>query len=220
MQICPKCSFDNLNRALFCTRCETKLEPSRSSFNSFSAGDSTGISPLSRILSSNDRQTVKTRGFIEITSHTVRLENDVYQLRNVTGFGVSDVKTKGIPFSFIFALLIFALLSFSFIPKSTSVSDPISGLATVSLVLWMLLIGAVAINVSLPKLYGLSLYLNSGNEIIFITKDMEFLKRVVRILKEFMENPPDGEILSITIGGNVGGNVTLGNVNTKITTEI
>ena len=73
------------------------------------------------------------------------------------------------------------------------VAGALPGLSAGSFIFWLLLIGAALFNLSLPKLYGLSLYLNSGNEITFVTKDMEFLKRVVRTLKEFMENPPEGK---------------------------
>lgn len=93
---------------------------------------------LDIILESNDSQTVKTKAIIEVTSHTVKLENDIYRFRNVTGFGVSNVKVKGIPLSFIFTLLVLALLAAS-IPGVMSIPT----FSIVTIVVWLLLIGGV-----------------------------------------------------------------------------
>lgn len=157
---------------------------------------------MNQILAGNDSQTIEEKGFLEITANSVRLENDVYQFRNVTGFGVGDVKTKGIPFSSIAVLFLLALLS-----------GIISGLSGWSWLLWLLLIGAIVYNVSRPKLYGLSLYLNSGQETIFVTQDVDFLRQVVRTLKEFIENPKPGKVINISIGRDMKGNITFGDVN-------
>jgi hypothetical protein len=156
---------------------------------------------LNQILAGNDRQTIEEKGFLEITVNTVRLEDDVYQFRNVTGFGVGNVKTKGFPLSLMIALAVLGLIG-----------GIIPGLSSFSWLFWLLLIGAVMYNASRPKLYGLSLYLNFGNETIFVTQNMEFLKHVVRTLKEFMENPKPGKVINITIGRDMKGNITFGDV--------
>lgn len=160
---------------------------------------------LDQMLASNDKQTIEEKGFLEITKNTVKLENDVYQFRNVTGFGVGNVKTKRIPFNLIFILFIVAL-----------VAGALPGFGGWSIMFWLLAIGAIVYNFTRPKVYGLSLYLNSGNEIVFATEDMDFLKRAVRVLKDFMENPIEGKYVNIDVGRDHKGNIIVGDVHGNI----
>ncbi len=212
MKVCPRCGFKNHEKAWNCSKCKSDLrQPQSNPKGSVYGGESGTNLLLDAILPSSDRQTVRTQAIIEVTSHTVRLENDVYQFRNVTGFGVSNVKMKGIPFVFIFILLLLGLLTVS-VPGLMSVPTLTSG----AVIIWILFIGAVIYNLSLPKLYGLSLYLNSGNEIIFVTQNMDFLKHVVQTLKDFMENPKEGKIINVTIGRDVQGNITFGDVHQNL----
>jgi hypothetical protein len=160
---------------------------------------------LDQMLASNDKQTIEMKGFLEITKNSVKLENDVYQFRNVTGFGVGEVKTKGIPFNLIFILFIIAF-----------VAGNIPGFSSWSLMFWVLVIGAVVYNFTRPKVYGLSLYLNSGHEIVFATENMDFLKRAVRTLKDFMENPQEFKYVNITVEKDNKGNIVVGDVHGKV----
>lgn len=59
-------------------------------------------------------------------------------------------------------------------------------------VLVLLAIGGIYFNISQPKRYGLELYVNSGDNKIFITRDLDGIKKVVSVLYEFMENDKEG----------------------------
>lgn len=160
---------------------------------------------LNQILAANGKQTIEEKGFLEITNNTVKLANDVYQFRNVTGFGVGEVKTKGIPFNLIFILFLVAF-----------VSGNIPGLGGWSLMFWVLVVGAVVYNFNRPKVYGLSLYLNSGHEIVFATENIDLLNRAVRTLKDFMENPQEFKYVNITVEKDNKGNIVVGDVHGKV----
>ncbi|MFB2892929.1 hypothetical protein ACE1CI_08290 [Aerosakkonemataceae cyanobacterium BLCC-F50] len=160
---------------------------------------------LNQMLAANDKQTIEEQGFLEITKNTVKLQNDVYQFRNVTGFAVGEVKTKGIPFNLIFILFIIAFAS-----------GNIPGFGGWSLMFWVLVVGAVVYNFNRPKVYGLSLYLNSGHEIVFATKNIDLLNRAVRTLKDFMENPQDFQYVNITVESDNKGNIVVGDIYGKV----
>lgn len=157
---------------------------------------------LDEILTGDKKKTIDKDGLLEVTNKTVKLKNDVFQFRNVTGFGVGNVKTQKIPYSFIFFTALFAW----FAPDIMNVL----GIVFASWIIWIIVAGMVIFNLSRPELYGLALYLNSGDERIFITEDMEFLSKVVRVLKEFMEEPKKGKVINITIGRDFKGNITFG----------
>lgn len=152
----------------------------------------------------SDRQIGKAT--IEITKNTVQFDSDVYQFRNVTGFGVSPVPTAKVPLSSIWFFFIFGVLGITNFPEN---SDQRTG--------GMLMIGlaicSLAFNKLWPPKYGLKLYLNSGSPLpIFITRDVLGLKNVVSILYNFMESHEEGRYIvystdrSIKIEGSVRGN--------------
>ncbi|MEG4458242.1 hypothetical protein [Microcoleus sp. N9_A1] len=151
-----------------------------------------------------DRQIGKAT--IEITKNTVQFDSDVYQFRNVTGFGVCPVPTAKVPSSWIWFSFIFGILINTNFPQN---SDNRTG--------GMLMIGFAilswAFNKLWPPKYGLKLYLNSGSPLpIFITRDVPGLKNVVSILYNFMESHEEGRYIvystdrSIKIEGSVRGN--------------
>lgn len=162
---------------------------------------------LNQILGVNNNQTIKEEEFLEITANSVRLQNEVYQLRNVTGFGVDEIKTKGIPLILPIMLLIISFISLSAI-GDLSVFGVSIILVTLplSVLLFYLRFGR-------PKLYGLFIYLNSGRETVLLTEDIYFLRTVIRTLKEFIENPNPEQIINVKIGRDMKGNITFGNVN-------
>ena len=157
-----------------------------------------------------DRQIGKAT--IEITKNTVQFDSDVYQFRNVTGFGVCPVPTAKVPLSWIWFSFIFGLWRTM---NSSLSSDEKTGA--------MLMIGFAILSWTFNKLwppkYGLKLYLNSGSPLpIFITRDVPGLKNVVSVLYDFMENNLEGTYTihvqdrSIRIGGSVGGSATAGDI--------
>lgn len=65
-------------------------------------------------------------------------------------------------------------------------------------------------NISQPPLYGLKLYVNSGDAQIFITSQTAWLKRAVGTLYDFLENAEEGSSMTIQVGGNISGNIVHG----------
>lgn len=156
---------------------------------------------------------------IEITKNTVKFGSDVYQFRNVTGFGVCPVPTAKVPSSWIWFSFIFGLWG---VMNSSLNSDHKTG----AMLLLAFGILSLAFNKLWPPKYGLKLYLNSGSPLpIFITKDIKGLKGVVSVLYDFMESHEEGRYVvysndnSIKIEGSVGGNFiggdATGNVSNK-----
>lgn len=149
----------------------------------------------------NDRPLRNTR--IEITKQTVRFDSDVYQFRNVTGFGLAPVKNENLfPIQFILGLFVIGLFCAN-IPEWRFWG----------IIFVLAAIGGFYANTSQPKKYGLKLYLNSGSPSpVFITSDIQGLKDVVSILYKFMESNAEGtyvihaEDKSIRIEGNFEGN--------------
>lgn len=151
-----------------------------------------------------DRQIGKAT--IEITKNTVQFDSDVYQFRNVTGFGVCPVQTLRVPLSWIWFSFIFGIWGTM---NSSLNSDEKTG-AMLCLAFGIV---SLAFNKFWPPKYGLKLYLNSGSPLpIFITRDIQGLKGVVSVLYNFMESHEEGHYVvystdrSIKIEGSVGGN--------------
>ena len=140
---------------------------------------------------------------IEITNRTVRFGSDVYQFRNVTGFGLAPVKNENLwPIQFILAVFVIGLFCAN-IPEWRFWG----------IIFVLVAIGGFYANTSQPKKYGLKLYLNSGSPSpVFITSDMPGLENVVSVLYKFMESNEEGTYIihaqdrSIRIEGNFEGN--------------
>lgn len=156
---------------------------------------------------------------IEITKNTVKFDSDVYQFRNVTGFGVSPVPTAKVPLSWIWFSFIFGLwrtMNSSLNSDEKSVAMLMIGFAILSL----------AFNKLWPPKYGLKLYLNSGSPLpIFITRDIQGLKDVVSVLYNFMESHEEGRYIvystdrSIKIKGNFEGNLIGGDASGSVSNK-
>lgn len=145
---------------------------------------------------------------IYITKNTVKFGLEVYQFRNVTGFGISPVKTEKFPLQWILGLFVIGLIAANN-----------SGIRGVGIIITIVAIVLFVLNTLMPKKYGLKLYLNSGSPMpIFVTTDMEGLEKVVYVLYKFMESNAEGSYVvystdrSIRIEGSVGGSVTAGNI--------
>lgn len=163
---------------------------------------------------------------IEITKNTVKFGSDVYQFRNVTGFGVCPVRTFKVPVPLIGLFFIVGLFLFVFYTDDRG--EKSAGFAMIFVTFL-----AFLYNTFWPLTYGLKLYLNSGSPLpIFVTSDMRGLKGVVSVLYDFMESNEEGRYVvysndnsikvedhsvkikdrSIRIEGSAGGPVTAGNI--------
>lgn len=165
---------------------------------------------------------------IEITKRTVRFGSEIYQFRNVTGFGISsvttDVNTKNIfAMQFILGLFVIGIFLANFPDWRRW------GVTLISIS-----IGGLYANTSQPKEYGLKLYLNSGYPSpVFITRDIRGLKEVVSTLYNFMENNEEATYIIyaedrsmrienryIQIEGSVGGSVIAGNIGGSLSSNV
>ncbi len=152
---------------------------------------------------------------IYITKNTVKFGSDVYQFRNVTGFGISPVKTEKLPLQWILLLFV---IGFSVANNSANREVGIL-MAVVAIVLFVF-------NTLIPKKYGLKLYLNSGSPMpVFVTTDMEGLEKVVDVLYKFMESNAEYSYVvystdrSIRIEGDFEGNFIGGNAGGKVSNK-
>jgi hypothetical protein len=155
--------------------------------------------------SSDNKRIFETANNIEITKNTVKFGLSVYQFKNVTGFKAGNIPKDKFP---TMAVLILT----------------IGGFLTVALVIgWFLLLAAVFLIAKYfmqTQYYGLSLFLNSGQERFFVSSDKDFLFKIVDALYNFMENQQEGTInidmsnRSVTVGGNLHGKTTTGDSNT------
>ncbi len=155
--------------------------------------------------SSDNKRTFETANNIEITRNTVKFGSSVYQFRNVTGFRVGEIPKDKFPLMPVLILTI-------------------GGILTIAVVIgWFLLLIAIFLAgryFTQTQYYGLSLFLNSGQERFFISADRGFLSRIVSVLYEFMETEREGIVnidmsnRSINVGGDLYGNPITGNKNT------
>lgn len=146
----------------------------------------------------DDKYTEIVKGAtIYITKKTVQFGSDVYQFHNVTGFGISRIKTGNIfPITWILVLFVLGLII-----------GNVTGNSSIGIIMVTLAIGGILSNVAQPKRYGLGIYLNSGHEKIFITNDVLGLKKIVAILYEYMDNKEKlGTYVVNIVEGNVTGN--------------
>ncbi|MCP2731632.1 DUF6232 family protein [Limnofasciculus baicalensis] len=162
---------------------------------------------LDSFLQPPDKTAIAKSGLLHVTKKSVKFGDNVYQFRNVTGFGIGEVKSEGIPILFILGLFLFGGIL-------ATTNNLLVGVIVISIA-----IGCTIWNIIRPKLYGLTLYLNSGDSRIFITSDTNWLNRAVSKLYDFIENAQEGSYLSITVGGNIEGNIIGGDVGGNVSSK-
>jgi hypothetical protein len=118
---------------------------------------------------------------IYITKKTVRFGSEVYQFCNVTGFGISEFKAKN-----LISLIIILLLAI------VSIIARIYGVKRLEIVTLVMAFLAIAWNRIRPRKYGFTLYLNSGDKRVFITRNRKFLNDLISVIYEFMESNAEG----------------------------
>ena len=133
---------------------------------------------------------IKGSNTISITKRTVRFGSDVYQFKNVTGFGlfVRDNRLAA-----IIAILLFGSLSFFFLSYGNSKEIGVNCAIIMAICLLFL-------TEELGVTYGLKLYLPSTESKIFISKDAKGIKNIIATLYEFMEKEDNpNAIANITL---------------------
>jgi hypothetical protein len=141
-----------------------------------------------------DTRTFETAQQIEITRNVVKFGDSVYQFKNITGFKIGKIPKDPFPLMPVIILLAIGLATL---------------LMLVGIILIIIAIIMIVKHNSKKDLYGLIIYLNSGDERIFISNDKEFQMKIVSTLYHFMENQDDQKVLidmsdkSIKIDGNV-----------------
>jgi hypothetical protein len=130
---------------------------------------------------------------IVVTKKVVKFGSYVYQFRNVTGFGIANVKTpyRIHPIVILIFLLLSAILFSQSDPKAQGFG----------LLIFLLGLAGVIDNLSQPERIGLELYVNSGDHVIFITVDKSGIREVISQLCEFMESDTE-DIKVININQN------------------
>jgi hypothetical protein len=142
---------------------------------------------------------------ILITKNVIKFGKSLYQFRNVTGFKVGDIPKKSFPFSAVFACFIVAFLLTSFNQNF------------LAFIFWGLIAFLVYRHFTQTQYYGLTIYLNSGHQRIFVSSDQQFLNRVVDTLYNFMRQVQEGSVFvdfsnkSINVEGDLTGSASTGN---------
>ena len=117
---------------------------------------------------------------IEITRNTIKFGSSLYQFRNLTGLTIGKIPKKNFP---IVPTLIFGVAGILFL----FFDQRWIGLISLAVVLFF-----VVRYLNEKKLYGLILYLNSGQERIFLSNDHKFLMKIVNGLYDFMSKQMEG----------------------------
>lgn len=135
--------------------------------------------------------TVEKDKVIRITKRTVTFGNNVYQTRNIAGFGDGEIKLGSIlPFPILLGGFLVGLILANF-----------PGVKLVGYIILLSAIGILAYQISREKQYGLLLTLNSGDKYLFTTTDKEGLRKVVGTLCEFIEKDAEG-VYTVTVHDN------------------
>ena len=126
---------------------------------------------------------------IVITKKTVKFGNYVYQFRNVTGFGLLQAKMN------LLEKIIISLLSILFLAGFSMLYANSSSLKTQGLIMVIISLGLIQLILLIPKRQGLILSLNSGDYTVFVSRDLNGIKKVVSILYKFMESDMEGSYI-------------------------
>lgn len=147
----------------------------------------------------NNDTDIVDKAAIYINKKTVQFGQEVYQFHNITGFGVSKVKTGKVPILVIAGLFILGLFSLNLNTQAAF------GFVIAAIV-------CIFVNLGIPQQYGLGLYLNSGQQKIFVTSDQTGLRKVVESLYKYMNSDENqGTYVVTVVRGNINGNYIGGN---------
>jgi hypothetical protein len=162
-----------------------------------------------------DRKIDKSQRVL-ITKHTLRLDNNVFQMSNITGFGVGTIPKPKFSWGLFLILglagLAVILLLAPIIFYSTYQANEV--LMKIWIFCWSII--AICNYFMIPVRHGLSIQLNSGREIFLETQKKAFLSEIVTRLYEFMDTQREDSMTinmhnhSINVAGNFQGNLAQG----------
>lgn len=243
MLICPKCQVKNFNTNKICKECgfsldneklrhlqslpkriqplsveerhsprETpKANNTRPNYSAWNFSDSTvGKKEEDRVFEESSR--------ISITKNTISYGGSVYQFKNVTGFGSGRIPKDPLPMKLLLTLCgVFLIFFLGVLIHPASI--------LVSIFLGAIIFIIIYDNLSKTDSYGLVLYLNSGQERIFVCKNERFLQEIIIQIYKFMEEGDAEPIYidlsqryindrCITVEGNFSGAAVSGDQNT------
>jgi hypothetical protein len=118
---------------------------------------------------------------IEITRNTIKFGTSLYQFKNLTGLKVGKIDKKMFPFQIVLPFGIGGLFIYN-----------LNNLFGIIFIL-VAIIWTVKHFMQIQQ-YGLILYLNSGQQRIFISDDRKFLMNIVSEIYKLMKSGGDGSI--------------------------
>jgi Family of unknown function (DUF6232) len=181
---------------------------------------------LSQILPDNPNQTeeVKT-SIIKIRGKTLIYGNVVYQIHNIASIGLVDLSTTK-PIPKLYLALAVVGLGFLFIDN---LQTRLLGFVLLIFVAWLFYQHHLN---KLSERYGMTIYTNSGQRTILVSRSEEFLKRVILALYSVMNSEENKAInfnfdtldmsvdKSISIGNNIASPIVSGHVSGDVVSEI
>lgn len=135
--------------------------------------------PLNLLNKEDNQEVYYNPPNIYITRNTIKFGDNVYQFKNVTGFGISELKKNDLYLK-IAIILLLSWLSIVFFPEIPG------GFKFIHLVLTVV---AFYIYGKQATYYALALYLPSGDNKMFVSSDVTGLRKMIDTLYEYMENP-------------------------------
>jgi hypothetical protein len=168
----------------------------------------------------SDRKIDKSQRIL-ITKYTLRLDDDVYQMSNITGFGVGKIPKPKFSWG-LFLILGFAGLAV-ILQLAPMIFYSTYQINEVLMKIWIFCWSIIAIcnYFMAPIRYGLSIQLNSGREVFVVTSNKSFLSEIVLKLYELMDGLRDCSMAidmrnySIYVSGNFQGNLAQGDSTTQ-----
>ena len=117
---------------------------------------------------------IKGSNTINITQKTVRFGSDVYQFKNITGFGMTVIKKPPIPLEVVIGT---AIVGFFLLINGMNFGSSSSALWGLGLIVFALMM--IGFNQSPNKIYGLKLYLPSGENKVFLSNDVHGIHDII-----------------------------------------
>lgn len=140
---------------------------------------------------SDQERTIENVEKLTISKRTVRYGSSVYQVRNITGFKAGMIPKEKFPFQTVAVLTAAGLIIASF--------------NKIGLLLLVLAGFLIFKHFSQIQYYGLRMFLNSGKEIFFSSKNQSFIKNLVTEICDLMDGQKDGLVIQGDfINNNVG----------------